>query len=311
MVIFMFLRKLLILIYSIGLFFSLSVDAREYSPSLGNISKSGNTVTTNIIDKTESKSLGSIEWEAKIKCSEFGFANECGTEVKEPKNLATNVKIELSGLRAEAFKKNNSSYEDCCVYNYSTVTFTDTGTSKIKVFSPKKRYERCCDKSNPGALLVRLGEFTSINVDDGVLLKWKTTEEINNSGFRAWRATKDQYDNYKPTLLREFGHSEQFDPDPDESCSTKIQGQLKADNPSQPPKLISAIGNSAESTCYSFTDTSNLNDGTYYYLLEDIGDNGKSTFHCDQIDAVTVGQGPAIDLESAINYCKEVTGSNN
>ena len=113
------------------------------------------------------------------------------------------------------------------------------------------------------------------------------------------------------TLLGESGHPKKVNSEPDENCSTKIQGQLKADNSNQFPKLISAVGNSAESTCYSFTDTSNLSDGTYYYLLEDIDDSGDSTFHCNQIDAVTIGQGPVIDLESAINYCKEVTGSNN
>jgi len=141
-------------------------------------------------------------------------------------------------------------------------------------------------------------------------LTWLTGTEIKNAGFRLWRATKDQYGSYKPTILKEFGHSEKVNPEPNENCSTKIQGQLNADSSSQFPKLISTIGNSAESTCYSFTDTSNLSDGTYYYLLEDIDDNGKSTFHCDYIDAVTIGQGHAIDLEAAVNYCKGVTGNN-
>jgi len=160
-------------------------------------------------------------------------------------------------------------------------------------------------------LLAEIKFFTVAIKKDGIDLTWLTGTEVDNAGFRFWRATKNQYNNYEPTLLREFGNSKQISPKFDEDCSTKIQGQLKADNSNQLPKLISAIGNSAESTCYSFTDTSDLSDGTYYYLLEDIGDNGKNIFHCDQIDAVTVGQGPAIDLESAINYCKEVTGSNN
>jgi hypothetical protein len=63
---------------------------------------------------------------------------------------------------------------------------------------------------------------------------------------------------------------------------------------------------------YSFADTSHFSKNrTYYYLLEEIDDVGNSTFHCNHINAVTIGQDPTIDLESAINYCKKVTGSNN
>jgi hypothetical protein len=157
-------------------------------------------------------------------------------------------------------------------------------------------------------------ELVSFEVElfgSSVFIKWKIGAEIDNTGFHIWRGIEDGKGSYKPTILREFSHPEQVNPEPNENCLTKIQGQLKINSSSQPPKLTSAIGNSAESTCYSFIDTSNLSDGIYYYLLEDISDNGKSTFHCDQIDAVTIGQGPAIDLESAINYCKEVTDSSN
>ncbi|NJO18446.1 MAG: hypothetical protein HC877_22740 [Thioploca sp.] len=160
-------------------------------------------------------------------------------------------------------------------------------------------------------LVITLNHFNAIPIYGKIIMEWKTNSEFNNIGSRIWRGIEDSVGNYKVTLLRESNHSKQINPESNKGCSTKIQGQLEADNSSQPSKLISAIGNSAESTCYSFTDTSDLSDGTYYYLLEDIGDNGDSTFHCDQIDAVAIGQGPAIDLESAINYCKEVTGSNN
>jgi hypothetical protein len=160
------------------------------------------------------------------------------------------------------------------------------------------------------SLLINLIEFYASGSKNGINLTWLTSTEVDNAGFRFWRATKDQYNNYEPILLGEFGDSERISPKFDEGCLTKIQGYLKKDNSNQHSKLISTIGNSAESTCYSFTDTSNLSDGTYYYLLEDIGNNGDSTFHCDQIDAVTIGQGTAIDLPSAINYCKEVTGRN-
>ncbi len=160
-------------------------------------------------------------------------------------------------------------------------------------------------------LLIHLSNVDTYYSKFGVQLDWKSEAEIDNLGFRVWRGIKNSTSGYEPTLLKEFNLPEQVNPEPNENCSTKIQGQLKVDNSNQSPKLISAIGNSTESTCYSFTDTSNLSDGTYYYLLEDISDDGKSTFHCDYIDAVTIGQGPAIDLQPAINYCKEVTGSNN
>jgi hypothetical protein len=160
-------------------------------------------------------------------------------------------------------------------------------------------------------LSLKLISFQSTLIGINNYLSWITSNEINNIGFYLWRAVKNQHGGYKPTLIGELGYSEQVNPEPNENCSTKIQGQLEANNSAKLPKPISAIGNSTESTCYSFTDTSNLSDGTYYYLLEDIGDDGKSTFHCDHIDTATIGQGPAIDLESAINYCKEVTGSNN
>jgi hypothetical protein len=110
----------------------------------------------------------------------------------------------------------------------------------------------------------------------------ETGVELKNVGFRFRRAIENQNGGYDSIV------------DPNQNSST-----------------ISALGNSRESTCYSFIDTDSLGDGTYYYLLEDISDNGKVTFHCGQVDAVTIGQGPAIDLELAINYCKEVTGSNN
>lgn len=159
-------------------------------------------------------------------------------------------------------------------------------------------------------LLVELINFRASYKGKLISLNWLTSSEINNAGFRLLRGIKNNAGNYEVTPLRELSYSKQINPEPNKNCSTKIQGQLKADNSSQPPKLISTVGNSAESTCYSFTDTSNLSDETYYYLLEDIDNNGNSTFHCNHLDAVTVGQGPAIDLESAINYCKEVTGSN-
>ncbi|NJO15382.1 MAG: hypothetical protein HC877_06440 [Thioploca sp.] len=158
---------------------------------------------------------------------------------------------------------------------------------------------------------VELSSFETTIYNNSIITQWQTGTEIDNAGFRLWRAIENGNGNYiNITTLREFGRTEQIEANSDENCLTKIQGQLKVDNSDQTLKFISAVGNSAESTCYSFTDTSNLNDGTYYYLLEDIGDNGNSTFQCDHIGAVIIGQGPVIDLQSAMNYCKEVTGGN-
>lgn len=73
--------------------------------------------------------------------------------------------------------------------------------------------------------------------------------------------------------------------------------------------LISAVGSSRKGACYSFTDTSKIKDGTYYYVLEDVDTSGNRTFHCDAIAAATRGKGLAINLEAAKDYCRQVTGS--
>ena len=159
-------------------------------------------------------------------------------------------------------------------------------------------------------LSVELIDFSADAKEYGIQLDWSTGAENNNGGFRIRRATKDQDGSYRSVILGELDDPEPVSPGFNEDCSTKIQGQLEISDFSQSPRLISAIGNPIDSTCYSFTDTSNLSDGTYYYLLEDIDDDdGKSTFHCDHIDVVTIGQGPPVDLQSAIDYCKKVTGS--
>jgi len=72
-------------------------------------------------------------------------------------------------------------------------------------------------------------------------------------------------------------------------------------------RLISTVGDSITGACYSFKET--VPNGTYYYLLESIDMLGKRTFHCDAIDAVTVGKGPRMHLEAVKNYCKKKTGS--
>jgi len=200
------------------------------------------------------------------------------------------------------------SFEFYKIYMQSLIEFA----IKEQCSRNRSRKEGFCKECDELKLSIRLISFTTIIKENRIHLEWITGTEEDNADSRIWRAIKDDNGDYIDiTLLGEFGHSDQVNPEPNENCSTKIQGQLKVGNSNQSPKLVSAIGNSAESICYSFADTSNLGNGTYYYLLEDINNNSESTFHCDQIDAITVGQGPAIDLESAINYCKEITGSNN
>ena len=161
------------------------------------------------------------------------------------------------------------------------------------------------------AMLVNLKGLDTASWNNEVYVNWITENETGNSGFRLCRGIERGNNDYQPVPLGKLS-SELVNSDFGEDCSTKprIKGQLEEIDYNN-NKLVSTSGDLENGACYSFTDTSNLNDGTYYYLLEDIDDNGDSTFHCDHINAVTIGQAPTIDLESAINYCKEVTGSNN
>jgi hypothetical protein len=183
----------------------------------------------------------------------------------------------------------------------ATTSFSDTGFSALSATSAVIHEAHSVD----------LKEFNATNGNDGIHLTWITGNEINNLGFQLWRGMENSNGNYQLALLTEQS-SEVVNPDPNEDCSIKIQGQLKRKNPNQRPlELIPAVGDSMASTGYSFEDTNIFGDGTYYYVLADIEANGKRTFHCNQIDAVTVGQGAAIDLDRAKNYCREVTGSPN
>jgi hypothetical protein len=74
-------------------------------------------------------------------------------------------------------------------------------------------------------------------------------------------------------------------------------------------QFIIAIGNSKEGACYSFKDTSLNRSGTYYYVLEEVDNRSQRTFHCNEMDAVTIGQSSAIDLTAAKRFCRQTTGS--
>jgi hypothetical protein len=154
-------------------------------------------------------------------------------------------------------------------------------------------------------LRVKLITFNAEMKEKEISLVWKVANKEEVSGFRVWRATNNN------GLIKIY------------SLGLPIENNLNKDNKLVPmlynPKkdkstianLITEINDETEKSTYSYIDTSILDqENTFYYVIEDVDFNGINIFHCDQIDAVTIGQGPAIDLKSAINYCKEVTGSN-
>jgi hypothetical protein len=74
-------------------------------------------------------------------------------------------------------------------------------------------------------------------------------------------------------------------------------------------QFITAIGNSKKGACYSFKDINLNKAGTYYYVLEEVDTRSQRTFHCHEMDAVTIGQGSAIDLTAAKRFCRQTNGS--
>lgn len=146
--------------------------------------------------------------------------------------------------------------------------------------------------------LVILDSFT-LATDENVHLTWVTGVEKNTEGFRLWRVKEGGNKEYiNVTMLEGFAFYQA-------DC---LDGKLIATDINKPSQLISAIGNSREGACYSFEDISINENGTYYYVLEDIDTSGKRTFHCKDMNAVTIGQGPAIDLKSAKHFCRQATG---
>ena len=92
--------------------------------------------------------------------------------------------------------------------------------------------------------LVTLTDFQAVPGDRSVTLQWKTASEINNAGFNLYRSEV-----------------------PD-GAYKKITNAL-----------IPAQGSPAQGASYEFVDKKVQNRKTYYYKLEDIEHNGKSTFH--------------------------------
>jgi len=92
--------------------------------------------------------------------------------------------------------------------------------------------------------LITLVSFTATETEDGVLLEWETASEIENAGFNIWR--KDG----------EAGTYERIN-----------------------TTFILAEGSPTQGATYSYTDYTVYPGDTYYYRLEDVDTNGKSTFH--------------------------------
>ena len=92
--------------------------------------------------------------------------------------------------------------------------------------------------------LVELSSFTATPKAGKVLLQWTTEAEISNAGFNLYRSTTEN-------------------------------GEYIKINDS----LIPAQGSSTQGASYEFVDTNVQNRKTYYYKLEDIDLNGKSTMH--------------------------------
>jgi hypothetical protein len=145
-------------------------------------------------------------------------------------------------------------------------------------------------------LLVELSHFVAIPTSAGVSLNWETQTERDSQGFRIWRAEGNSNGEYtNVTLLKELTSSQ----------AVCVEGQLIAATGSGQNQLITAIGNSIEGACYSFKDSSPNEEGTYYYVLEEIEMSGKRTFHCNDMDAITIGQSPVIDLTAASLICRQ------
>jgi hypothetical protein len=92
--------------------------------------------------------------------------------------------------------------------------------------------------------LIQLSSFTATAGLGRVVLAWSTEAEIDNAGFNLYRSESA-----------------------DGTCS-KVNDSL-----------IPARGTPTQGASYSFTDADAKNRSTYYYKLEDIDLNGKSTMH--------------------------------
>ena len=92
--------------------------------------------------------------------------------------------------------------------------------------------------------VIELSSFTVIPQNHKAILQWSTESETDNAGFNIYRSESENGE------------------------YTKIN-----------PFLIPAQGSSTQGAFYEFVDNDVQNRKTYYYKLEDIDLNGKSTMH--------------------------------
>jgi hypothetical protein len=105
-----------------------------------------------------------------------------------------------------------------------------------------ENYVRCVRTVNP--TLIELSSFTASPKINKVVLQWSTESEVDNAGFNLYRAESEK-GNY-----------------------IKINDSLAI-----------AKGSPSQGASYEFIDDNLQNRKTYYYKLEDLALNGKSTMH--------------------------------
>jgi hypothetical protein len=92
--------------------------------------------------------------------------------------------------------------------------------------------------------LIKLSSFTTTAFNKKIIIKWTTASEIDNAGFNLYRSESEggEYVKINPTL-------------------------------------IPAEGSPTQGASYEYVDTGVKNRTIYYYKLEDIDLNGKTTMH--------------------------------
>ena len=153
-------------------------------------------------------------------------------------------------------------------------------------------------KNEPG--LVELSFFDVLVGEQGNYISWESSVENDNAGFRIWRAVDNGNGKYTDISVLRKLHSKFSN---DELSDNKLVAVSVEDSSSD-----EFIAVKDYESLYTYVDTSVLVENvTYYYLLEDVDMYGVRTFHCDHLSAITIGQGPEIDLVNAQDYCEDVT----
>jgi hypothetical protein len=146
-----------------------------------------------------------------------------------------------TGLTRAYFNGNAPSMGDYVFQNCSS-NFTVCYTAESTGFTTPTWYgypAKVCE-----ATLIELSSFTATPKAGKVVLQWSTESEIDNAGFNLYRSETEN-------------------------------GQYIKINTT----LIPVKGSSVQGASYEFMDSNMQNRKTYYYKLEDIDFNGKSTMH--------------------------------